>query len=77
MKKLKSFLPIVIGAFIGCFVGRAVYLFADFKFHPENYAANSAPWYTPLLPHGIMVAVVVLVCAVAIAVINKKLKRQN
>ena len=46
MKKLNHALNIIIGAFVGLFIGYAIYVVWDYNAHPQLYAAQSAPWYT-------------------------------
>ena len=74
LRKLNCFLTIVIGSFIGVFIGFGIYKFWHFKTYPNPYVMQSAPWYTELLLDGAMVAVVVVVCIVLKLVIWRKLK---
>ena len=59
LRKLNCFLNIVIGSFIGVFIGYGIYKFWHFKTYPNLYVMQSAPWYTELLLDGAMVVVVV------------------
>ena len=74
LRKLNSFLNIVIGSFIGVFIGFGIYKFWHFKTYPNLYAMQSAPWYTELLLHGALVAVLVVVCIILKLIIWRKLK---
>ena len=74
LRKLNCFLNIVIGSFIGVFIGYGIYKFWHFKTYPNLYAMQSAPWYTELLLDGAMVVVVVVVCIILKLIIWKKLK---
>ena len=74
LRKLNCFLNIVIGSFIGVFIGFGIYKFWHFKTYSNLYAMQSAPWYTELLLDGAMVVVVVVVCIVLKLVIWRKLK---
>ena len=74
LRKLNCFLNIVIGSFIGVFIGFGFYKFWHFKTYPNLYAMQSAPWYTELLLDGAMVVVVVAVCIILKLIIWKKLK---
>ena len=74
LKKLNSFFNIVIGSFIGVFIGFGIYKFWHFKTYPNLYAIQSAPWYTELLLDGALVAVVVVVCIILKLIIRKKSK---
>ena len=70
LRKLNCFLNIVIGSFIGVFIGYGIYKFWHFKTYPNLYAMQSAPWYTELLLDGAMV----VVCIILKLIIWKKLK---
>ena len=74
LRKLNCFLNIVIGSFIGVFIGFGIYKFWHFKTYPNLYAMQSAPWYTELLLDGALVAVVVVVCIILKLIIWRKLK---
>ena len=74
LRKLNCFLNIVIGSFIGVFIGFGIYKFWHFKTYPNLYAMQSAPWYTELLLDGALVAVVVVVCIILKLIIRKKSK---
>ena len=74
LRKLNCFLNIVIGSFIGVFIGFGIYKFWHFKTYSNLYDMQSAPWYTELLLDGAMVVVVVVVCIVLKLVIWRKLK---
>ena len=75
MKKLNNFLNILIGTFIGVFIGvfigHGIYVYYDFKTHPDLYAMNSAPWYTSILVYGIFTLVVILVVIIAKILIKR------
>ena len=55
LRKLNCFFNIVIGSFIGVFIGFGIYKFWHFKTYPNLYVMQSAPWYTELLLDGAMV----------------------
>ena len=74
LRKLNCFLNIVIGSFIGVFIGFGIYKFWHFKTYPNLYAMQSAPWYTELLLDGALVAVLVVVCSILKLIIWRKLK---
>ena len=74
LRKLNCFLNIVIGSFIGIFIGYGIYKFWHFKTYPNLYAMQSAPWYTELLLDGALVAVLVVVCIIIKLIIWRKLK---
>ena len=74
LRKLNCFLNIVIGSFIGVFIGFGIYKFWHFKIYPNLYAMQSAPWYTELLLDSALVAVLVVVCIILKLIIWRKLK---
>jgi ABC-type antimicrobial peptide transport system permease subunit len=74
MKRLNTILNIIMGSFIGVFVGRGIYVVWDFKTHPALYAMQSAPWYTSILVFGAFTIVVMLVCIGIKAIIKSKQK---
>ncbi len=60
MKKLNRILDIILGTFLGVFIGHAIYICWDYKAHPQMYAMQSAPWYTSILVYGAFTLAVVL-----------------
>lgn len=76
LKKINSFLNIIIGSSIGVFIGHGIYVYWDYKRHPGLYAMQSAPWYTSILVYGLF-AIVVLAAAIMIKlIIRLRLKQQ-
>ena len=75
MKKLNHALNIIIGAFVGVFIGYAIYVVWDYNAHPQLYAAQLAPWYTGILLYGICALGVAVVCLVIKAVIRYKVQK--
>lgn len=76
LKKVNNFLNIIIGAFVGVFIGHGVYVFWDYKTHPEIYVSYSAPWYTSILVYGIFTVVVVLIAFVIKWFIRKRIPHE-
>ena len=75
LKKLDSILNIVMGSFIGVFLGRGIFVFWDYKTHPGLYAMQSAPWYTSVLVNGVFTATLLAAAAVIKFIVQKKLKQ--
>ena len=75
MKKLNHALNIIIGAFVGLFIGYAIYVVWDYNAHPQLYAAQSAPWYTGILLYGVCALGVAVVWLVIKAVIRYKVQK--
>ena len=76
MKTFNRILNIIIGAFVGVFIGNGIYVFWDYKVHPDLYAMRSAPWYTSILFVGIETAVVLVIAIIIKLIIRQKLKQQ-
>ena len=76
MKTLNRILNTIMGAFVGVFIGHGIYVFWDFKAHPDLYAMQSAPWYTSILLYGIATAVVLVLAIIIKLIIRQKLKQQ-
>ncbi len=76
LKKVNWILNAIIGAFVGVFIGHGMYVFLDFKTHPDLYAMQSAPWYTSILVVGMETAVVLVIAVIIKLIIRKKLKQR-
>ncbi len=72
MKRLCRLIHIVMGAFVGVWMGHSAYVVWDVSAHPQRYAAQSAPWYTDILVRGAFTLAVVLICLAAKAIIRRK-----
>lgn len=66
MKKLNTFLNILMGSFFGVFVGNTISNYRYVRTHPEIYEANSAPWYCFGALQSLMLFLVVVVICVII-----------
>lgn len=75
LKKLDMILNIVIGAFIGNFIGSGIYNFWHFKTYPDLYFVYPAPWYTSIFLCGAVTVIVVAVAAIIKLIIRKKSKK--
>lgn len=75
LNKLNHILNIVMGSFIGVFVGHGVYVFWDYKTHPDLYAMCSAPWYTSIVVYGIFTIIFFIVAIIIKLIIRKKLNQ--
>ena len=60
-QKIQKTVKVVLGLALGVFIGRSLWLRQDVQARPQAYAANSAPWYTPLLVEGLILLAVFLV----------------
>ena len=62
MKKQHHYLNNVIGALVGVFLGRCLYVFWNYLTRPELYAMQSESWYTSILVHGVVTLILLMVC---------------
>ena len=74
LKKLNQITNIMIGSFVGVFIGGGIYVFWDYKKHPDLYAMQSATWYTSIFVYGIVMLFFVTVAVIAKLIIRKKMK---
>ena len=77
LKKINRILNIIIGSFIGVFIGHGIYVFWDYKTHPGLYAMQSAPWYTSILVYGLFTIVVLIVGIIIKLIIRLRLKGER
>lgn len=75
LKRLNYILNIIIGSFIGVFVGHAIYVILDYKVQPDLYMMQSAPWYTSIFVHGACTVAIVIVSIIIKIIIRKKRKQ--
>ncbi len=76
LKKINHILNIIIESFIGVFIGHGLYVFWDYKTHPDLYAMQSAPWYTSILVYGLFTIVVLIAGIIIKLIIRLRLKGQ-
>lgn len=77
MKTLNWILNIIMGTIVGVFIGHGIYVYWDFKTHPDLYAAWSAPWYTSILVAGIEAGIVLLIAVILKLIVRRKLKNKQ
>ena len=77
LKKINHILNIIIESFIGVFIGHGIYVFWDYKTHPDLYAMQSAPWYTSILVYGLFTIVVLIVGIIIKLIIRLRLKGER
>lgn len=71
MKRVNQILNIIMGGFVGVFIGHSMYKYWDFHTHPGLYAIQSAPWHTSILIDGIFTFIVLAICIVLKAIFRK------
>jgi len=74
LKKLNYILNILMGTCVGVFLGHGLYMFWDYRAHPDLYAMQSAPWYTSILVYGAFTVVILAVGAIIKLAVRKKPK---
>ena len=75
MKKLNTFLNILMGSFFGVFVGNTISNYREVKAHPEILVGNSAPWYCfGALQSLMLFLAVVVICVIIKLIIRHKTK---
>lgn len=75
LQKIAKFLPILMGSTMGAYLGRCLFLWWDWRAHPDFYAMASAPWYTPLLSGGLITLGLLALEALALALVKRRLKK--
>lgn len=73
-RRIRRILKTIIAASIGGFIGKAAYVCWHYANHAEQYAAQSAPWYTSILISALVSAFIVL-AAVLVCIILGILER--
>ncbi|MCM1135417.1 MAG: hypothetical protein NC400_07550 [Clostridium sp.] len=72
-KKINQILNIVIGSFIGVFIGSGLYKYWHFKKYPDLYVMQSAPWYTSILVNGIFALILLAICMIIKVILIEKI----
>ena len=70
---IKKILNIITGASVGYYIGRVLWIFADYKMHSDVYASYSAPWYTPIIVASIFWGIVILLEIIALLFVRHKI----
>ena len=73
-KKINQMLNIIMGSFIGVFIGSGLYKYWHFQKYPDLYVIQSAPWYTSILINGLLVLVLLAVCMIVKVILMKKME---
>ncbi len=63
-KKINPILNIIMGSFIGQFIGYGLYGYWHFRKYPDFYIVQSAPWYTSILMRGLFTLVILAICMI-------------
>ena len=70
-QKIQRILNIIMGSFIGGFIGSGLYRYWHFRKYPDLYIMQSAPWYTGILVQGLFTLVLLAVCLIIKVVLIK------
>ena len=74
LRKLNSLLNIIIGCSIGVFIGYSIYVYWDYKTHPDLYMATSFPWYTGIQIYGMAAALIVILAVIVKLILRRKIQ---
>ena len=69
---VKRILNIITGVSVGCYLGRVIWILADYKLHPDIYAFYSAPWYIGIAAATVFWGVVILIEVTALMFVRRK-----
>lgn len=72
IRKVEMILRIILWCTVGAFLMSSVWIFVDYKTHPDLYATYSAPWYTGIMVHGAVAAILIIICLLAIRIVSNK-----
>lgn len=76
-KKINNVLNIIMESFVGVWIGRAIYVYWDYKTHPGLYAAGFVPWYTSILVYGAVALFILVICFLIKLFIKKGIQTSN
>ncbi len=71
-KKINQLLNIIMGSFLGVFIGSGLYKYWHFRQHPDLYAMQSAPWYTGIWINGLFMLVLLAACMTGKVILMEK-----
>lgn len=74
MRRLNQIMDVILGSFLGIFVGHSIYECWNYYAHPDWYARQSAPWYSSILLYGAFTCAVLLIVLVCKWLIRRKRK---
>lgn len=74
-KKIQQILNIIMGSFIGIFIGSGLYRYWHYRKYPDLYVMQSAPWYTGILLHELLTLVLLAVCLIIKAALIENVGR--
>ena len=77
LRRLNQIINITIGSFVGVFIGHGIYVFWDYRTHPDLYAMQSAPWYTSIFIYAIGMLIFLAVAVIAKIIIRNKIKKEK
>ena len=77
LKKLNRALNILMGAFVGVFIGYSLYQLWDYKTHPGLYELTSAPWYLGIQLFGGFVLILLGLCLLGKLLIRRRLRKHS
>ena len=72
-KKVNQILNILMGSFIGIFIGSGLYKYCHFRKYPDLYAMQSAPWYTSILINGLFTLLLLTIFIIVKVILIEKI----
>lgn len=72
LKKWNNGLTIIIGSFIGIFLGCLIYIYFDYNKYSGLYEMQTAPWYASIQLSGLVTIIVIFIATILKLLIKKK-----
>lgn len=72
-KKIQWILNIIMGCFVGVFIGSGLYKYWYFLKHSELYYMKSAPWYTGIIVQAVFTLIILAICMMIKIILMKKI----
>ncbi len=76
MKRAKQLLNIAVSVTVGVYLGSWLFLWWDYRVHPELYALNSAPWYVRMIS-GTAIAAGLICLEVAVFLLARRIIKKH
>lgn len=71
-KRRNQIFNVIIGSLIGVWIGHSIYVYWDYRAHPDLYALQSAPWYTSILSYSVFTLIFVLILLLLKIIFSKR-----
>ena len=77
MERIRTFLKVFLFVQLGACLGRALWLFIDYKCRPMVYEAQSAPWYTGALVTAAFTAATAVLTLAAYLILGHIMRKRE